>query len=412
MSNERFSRFDEVDGVLRKNSVGYLAQNLMYVIALLTFAQAYISVPVICMVGVTFCVVPGTRDKIFCHKGSFTLLLFMLTTVIVGLVHGNFIGVGIAASFAMAIVVAFVARALATKQFFEKLLNCVIVSGVLGTVCCVVEKMINRKVEGYRCQAFFTNPNFFGMAIALVILICAYKAVTHAKCVLFYYAAAIFCAIGIYLCGSMALWLMLLIGILLLLILNHEYKLLAIFMAVVACCSIAIVLVPGIISRLGELTATIDNRVKIWDFAIEQIQEAPWFGRGFYSYKFLYGQMHLVRPELYKASLSHNLVFESLISFGIVGTMLLGLFLISFLKTIMRCHDELKKRNHGYAVTTFIVAVCVCIACYGIIDTTIVWAPTMMVILFIMSGIGVDERELRHIYHAERAERLKQNNGN
>ena len=392
---------------LKKNTVGHFAHKLMYLVALCSFFPFYVSGAVIAVVGVSFLILPGTRDKIFDKLSSVIWAAFLLLTSIVALCHSNYTGLLRGGIFATMIVVSVVARALATKKFYETLLNCFIISGVVATVGCIVERVMHANDPTYRCQGFFTNPNFFGTAIALVILVCAYKAVTRAKFLALYYSAAVFMAVSIYLCGSMALWLVIFIGIFILLVLNHEYRLLAIFIGVVAIAGVAIVLIPGLVPRLGEVSETTDNRVKIWSFAIEQIKEAPFFGRGFFSYRFLYNQMVGARPELYKAALSHNLLLESLVSFGIVGTLLLGTYFVTFFKTIFKCHDELKSRGHSYVITTFITALCIAVACYGIMDTTVVWVQTGMIIMFVCSGIGVDERELRHIYSAERAERLK-----
>lgn len=390
---------------LKKNTVAYFAQRLVYFIALTVFLPYYVSGIIICLIGVSFCILPGTRDKIFADSGSFIMLAFVVLTSIVSLCYGNYQGLLRTGVFAMMLVVAFVTRALATRRFYERALDCVVISAVLATIGCIAERIIHISDPTYRCKGLFTNPNFFGMAITLAVLICAYKAVTGARLTFLYYAAAVFCAISIYLCGSMAMWFVIFIGVFILLVLNHKYKLLAIFMGVVAAAGVAIVLIPGLVPRLGELSATTDNRIKIWSFAVEQIKEAPVFGRGFFSYRFLYNQMVAARPELYKAALSHNLLLESLISFGVAGTLLIVAYLINFFKTIFRCHDELKKRGHGYAVTTFITAMNIAIACYGLIDTTVVWVQTGMIIMLIAGGIGVDERKLRHIYSAERAGR-------
>jgi O-antigen ligase len=174
-------------------------------------------------------------------------------------------------------------------------------------------------------------------------------------------------------------------------------------MAIVACACVAIVMIPELVPRLNQLIATINNRVKIWTFAVEQIKEAPIFGRGFFSYRFLYREMVATRPELYKAALCHNLLFESMLSFGIAGTGLIGIYFITFFKTILKNHDELKRRGHNYVVTTFIAALSVAITFYGMIDTTVIWVQTGMIILMVFSGIGVDERELRHLRHTEQS---------
>ena len=398
----------QISETLRKNTIGYAAHVMIYAVAFSVFLPYYIASAVIALIGITFCVFPGTRDKIFCHKGSFLMLVFTLTSAVVSLCYGNRVGLARTGIFAAMMVVSLVARGLATKRFYERMLNCFIIGGSLSTVGCIIERIVHADDTGYRCKAFFTNPNFFGTAIMLVILVCAYKAVTHTVHVYLYYIAAVFNAVSIYLCGSMGLWVVLFIGILILVILNHEYKLLAIFMAIVACVCVAIVMIPELVPRLNELLATTNNRVKIWSFAVEQIKKAPIFGRGFFSYRFLYREMVTARPELYKAALCHNLLFESMLSFGIVGTAMIGAYLITFFKAILQNHDELKRRGHRYVVTTFIAALSVAIACYGMIDTTVVWVQTGMIILLIFSGIGVDERELRHLHNIERAKNLQE----
>lgn len=394
---------------LKRNTVAHLAHKLIYLIALCSFLPIYVSGAVIVIIGVSFCILPGTRSKIFDKANSVILATFILLTGIVALCYGNYTGLLCSGVFAAMLIVGAVARSLATKRFFENLLNCFVISGIAATIGCIIERVIHKDDPTYRCQGFLMNPNFFGTAIAFVILICAYKAITRAKFLPLYYMAAVFMAISIYLCGSMVLWLVIFIGIFLLLCLSHEYRLLAVFMGVVALAGVAIVLVPGLIPRLGEISQTTDNRVLIWSFAIEQIKEAPIFGRGFLSYHFLYNQMVAARPELYKAAFSHNLLLESLLSFGIVGTLTVGAYFVTFFKSIFKCHDELKSRNHSYVITTFITSLFIAIACYGLMDTTVINVQTGMMIFLICSGIGVDERELRHIYSAERAARLTAN---
>lgn len=397
----------EFNNTLKRNTMAQIAHKMMYFIALCSFLPLYVLGAIIAVIAISFCVLPGTRDKIFTAGNSVILAAFLLMTAIVSLCYGNYTGLLGSVAFTSMLIVSAVARALATKRFFETLLNCFIVAGIAGTVGCIIERFIHRSDPTYRCQGFLDNPNFFGTAIALIILICAYKAIVRAKFLALYYVAAVFMAISIYFSASMALWLVIFIGIFLLLVLSHEYKLLAIFMGIVAIAGVVIILIPGLITRLDEVSKTTDNRIKIWSFAIEQIKEAPIFGRGVLSYHFLYNKMVATRPELYKAALSHNLLLESLVSFGIVGTLLVGTYFVTFFKTIFKCHDELKKRGHSYIITTFITALFITIACYGLMDTTVFAIQSGMIIMFICSGIGVDERELRHIYSAERAERLK-----
>ncbi len=388
---------------LRSNSIAKYAKFLIILVSLSLFLPYVHTSVVVSAVAIAFCILPGTRDKIFIHKGTFTLMVFAFITSIVALVYGNYLGLVRTGIFAAMYVIFCVTRALATKKFYEQLLNCICVGGTIATAGSIIEYIINRNIVGYRCRVFFTNPNFFGAAIMLVILICAYKAVVRGKNSILFYFVAIFNAVGIYLCGSMALWVILFVGVVILLLLNHEYKMLAVFCAISLTVLMIVVLIPQIIPRLNVISDTTGNRVKIWTFTIEQIKKAPVFGHGFFSYKFLYNQMSAVRPDIYKAALAHNILLDSMLSHGFVGTTLVGLYLIQFIKTVFECHDGLKSRNRSYVITTFIAAVGAAIACYGMIDTTVIWVQSGMIILFIASGIGVDERSLRHIDHAERA---------
>lgn len=388
---------------VRLNTIGTAARIIILACALSIFLPYYITSIVVGVAGLTFCILPGTRDKIFIHKGAFTLALFTLVTAVVSVVHKNYMGLLRTGVFAAMMVIFFVARALATKIFYERLLDLICAGGTVSSIGAVIELILHKGDRFYRSSALFVNPNFFGAAIMLTILICAYKAVVRNKNAKLFYFVAIVNAAGLYACGSMALWGVLFIGILILLLLNHEYRLLAIFFGVAATVLVTIVLVPQLIPRLNEISATTENRVIIWEFAIEQIKKAPVFGRGFFSYRFLYYQLSPGRPEIYKAALAHNILLDCMLSHGIVGTALIGIFMGQFVKTVFECHDGLKSRGDSYVITTFIAAVAGSCAFYGMIDTTLIWVQNGMILLFIASGIGVDERRLRHKQHAEHA---------
>lgn len=392
---------------VRINTIGTAARVMIMATALSIFLPYYITSIVVGTVGFTFCVLPGTRDKIFIHKGAFTVAVFTLITAIVSLCYKNYMGLLRTGVFAAMIVIFFVTRALVTKIFYERLLDVICAGGTASSIGAVIELIVHRDENFYRSKALFVNPNFFGAAIMLTVMICAYKAVVRGKNAKLFYFIAVINAAGIYACGSMALWGVAFIGILILLLLNHEYRLLAVFFGVAATILVTVVLVPQLIPRLNEISATTDNRIKIWEFAIEQIKEAPIFGRGFFSYRFLYGQLSPERPELYKAALAHNILLDCMLSHGIVGTAVIGVFLGQFVKTVFECHDGLKSRGNSYVITTFIAAVAGACAFYGMIDTTLIWVQNGMILLFIASGIGVDERSLRHKQHAERARNEK-----
>lgn len=390
------------ENTLNLNVITSMAQSLILIAALSLFLPYPATAAVVSCIGASFCVLPGTRDKIFSHKGSFILLIFTLITATVALCHGNWTGLIRTGIFAMMIVIYLVARSLNSKKFFEKLLTFLVMGGTFSAVVSSIEFYNNLGDAKYRCKSFFTNPNFFGIAMVLVIFICAYKFIMDSKGKWVYFTFALINALGLIFSGSMSLWLVLVIGIFLLLLLNHKYKLVALMLGVVAVAIVAIIAVPSLIPRLKELSLTFSNRVTIWDFAIKHFKETPVFGRGFYTYKFLYNLYSPNDPTIYKASLSHNIILDSLLCHGIVGTGLIFYYIYIFFKGVADCREKLKAKSESYAISTFIVAVAVTLFFYGLIDTTIIFVQTGMIVLFIASGIGTEERKIKQLEESER----------
>ncbi len=388
----------------RNKNIGF-ARILILIAAFSCFVHYAVARIAIGAVGIIFCLLPGTRGKIYAEKSNIVLTVFTVITSVVALYYGNYIGFIRTLVFAAMMVVFSVTAKIVTKGFYELLLNVVCLGSSLATAYSIVEKIINEpKISGYRCEAFFSNANFFGVALMFAILVCAYKVVSRAKHYFVYYIVAAFNAVGLYLSGSMSLWIIGAIGIVLLLIFNHEYKLLAIFLAVAVVALVGIILIPEFLPRISEIGGTTDNRIKIWSFAIEQIKENPIFGHGFFSYKHLYKTLSPTRPDIFKASLAHNLLLDCLLCHGLVGTTLIGVYLGDFIKRMINCHDLLKKHSKKYPHIIFVTATAAAVACYGLMDTTFVWVQTGMIFLFIVSGIGVDERRLKHIKAADRKE--------
>ncbi len=344
-------------------------------------------------VGVLFCLLPFVRSAVFARKGTFLGLAFLVFTATVALCRGNYIGFRRTLVFAALLGITSAVKVFADRDFYERMMNACVLGGCLASVQGIVQYLLNFGVDGYRSNGFYTNPNFYGTALTLVILICAYKASTHAKHTFLYYFSALLNAIALYLSGSMSLWLVAIICIVLMLVLNREYKLLIIFSSLVAAAVVVLFAVPDLIHRLDELSATVDNRMKIWSFALGNFKESPIFGHGFYSYKFLYSQLP-VPNDVYPASMSHSVYLDSLLCHGIVGTVLLVVAVTPFFVSVFKCRKKLKQIGKTSPITGFIISLSVALALYGLMDTTFVWIQTGAIIMLITTGLGVDEKDI------------------
>ena len=111
----------------------------------------------------------------------------------------------------------------------------------------------------------------------------------------------------------------------------------------------------------------------------------------------LYYQMISTRPELIQVSLAHNLLLDSVLCHGVVGTIVILTYLGIYFKDLISCRLKLKKSKQSRTLNSFIIAVCIAIAFYGIIDTTFVWVQSGLPLLMILLGIGADENKLKNI---------------
>ncbi len=381
-----------IKAIINNNELGQelLKAALLLIALVLYLPYAYVAVLIVvtALLGLFW---PYFRNSLLKYKGSALAFVFLTVTATVALINQNYLGFRRTCVFAAMLGISVAARSIITRQFFEKMLNTVVIGGVLASVHSVIEFIVNRDVPNYRSQAFFTNPNFFGTALTFCILICAFKAATNVKPVWIYYCAAVVLAIGLYISGSMSLWLVAFIGILLMLIFLKNYKLLAIFCSIVAIGIVAILLIPGMIHRLDELSATIDNRLQIWDFAIRQFKTSPIFGRGFYTYKLMYNR--LCNTEvIYPAAMAHSMILDGFLCHGFVGMSIITAAIVRFYSSLFKTRKQLKGKDKDRSISSFILAVGIAVSLYGLMDTTFVWVQTGMILMFFTTGLGIEDK--------------------
>ncbi len=367
-----------------------LKMALLLIALVLYLPYAYVAILIVITALLGLCW-PFFRNSLLKYKGSSLAFTFLTVTAIVALFNQNYLGFRRTCVFAAMLGISAAARSIITRPFFEKLLDTVVIGGLMATIHSVIEFIVNRNVPDYRSQAFFTNPNFFGTALTFCVLICAFKAATKAKRVWFYYCAAIVLALGLYISGSMSLWLVAIIGILLMLIFLKNYKLLAIFCSIVVIGVATILLIPNMIHRLDELSATIDNRLQIWNFAIEQFKASPIFGRGFYTYKLMYNRLQNTQV-IYPASMSHSMILDGFLCHGVVGVSIITTAVVRFYTSLFETRKQLKIEGKDRSISAFILAVGIAVSLYGLMDTTFVWVQTGMILLFFTTGLGIEDK--------------------
>lgn len=376
----------------------FLAVNVMLIVAASLFLPYAISSSIVFGAGIILCLLPGIGKRLLQYKSVYFAVSFFAITAIVSLYYENYAGFRRTGIFAAILVVGYIARSIMTRRLFRMISDILVVGGCFATVYSIVEAIIHRNEPDYRCVAMYFNANYLGMVLTLVIFVCFYRIMTTDRKIvkLAFYSAGFFCAFGIYFCKSLSLWVIITIGAILLLIFQRRFKLLAIFMGLVAITTVVVLLFPELIHRLDELAITARSRGHVWQFVFDEIKKAPIFGHGFFSYKFLYQQ--LTQPNsYYPTNHAHNFVFDTVMNHGIVGTLLSFSGIALYLKSVISCRRTLRKNGKRTNITGLILALVISLAIYGIIDISFVWTQTGMMVAFILSAFGIEEEKLKEL---------------
>lgn len=385
-----------LDALSQKNEKHIdVAKKLILLSIISCFVNFWLARGVIVVSVLMFFTLPGINKVAFAHKGSLMAFPFCVIGFIVSLCYGNIYGIVSYPMFFAIMYFCLVARSIMTETFLEQMLDVMCLGGCIASGIAIIEQLVNIKHGVIRATAGFPNPNFLGAALMVSVMVSVYKVAAGNKNTRFYIITGAINGLGILLCGSMSLWVVMAISGGILFALNKNRGLLMLLGGVIVLGALALIIKPTLISRLSELSATIGNRVKIWDFAWENIKSAPIFGRGFFTYKHMYYKLLPVRPDLYKASLSHNLLLDSVHCHGIVGTCMVLSWIAIYFKDFFSCRKKLKNSNQSMTYNSFVLALCIGVLIYGLIDTTFVWVQSGTLLLLIMGGIGSDENKFR-----------------
>ncbi len=363
--------------------------NLIYIAFISVFLHYVITAAVIIVLSLYLLINPETRKVIFVHKGRLIFGVFIIYTLLVALINQNFLGAICSVALFLMITISYYARSTFTEKCFENCLDICCYAGIPIGLAAIIERLIT----GKRCMLWFYNENYLCAMLAAVILICAFQATSHKKGVLIYYVCALFAAAGMFMGESLFAFTEVFVGICVILILKHKHLMLAMFLLVVCFCLVMLYCVPELMPRLAESNISTERRIKIWNDGMELFRLNPLFGRGFLTF-YKYHTEGFIMPSdnspVYKTQHAHNFAIEPLVSFGIIGTVMLLILLWSYFSKITECKELLRTNT----ATTLILALSAAIMIHMTTDLTVMWIQTGMLTLLIMGGVGIDERAL------------------
>ena len=165
------------------------------------------------------------------------------------------------------------------------------------------------------------------------------------------------------------------------LIVSKKWRWLALLGGLTVAGVLAIVFFPQYIPRLDEITETFTLRLRIWRVALEGFKQTPLFGQGPLTYFHICDDFVGKIPgvKVWNTQHAHNIIFDSLLSYGIVGAMFLWAYLGSFVAKIF----SYVKGNDNF-IKGLIASVLTLVLLHGMLDVTVLWVQTGILFLFVL----------------------------
>ncbi len=264
---------------------------------------------------------------------------------------------------------------------------------VITTVGEFIILLINKDTTAeFRCGSlFYLHPNYLGTLAAVVAMLCIYRFYTNEAHRLKYILSGVCCLVCIVLTGSMFAYIEMTVSALIFLICCKKWRSLIIFSVCIIVAAIAVYFIPELIPRLDQADGTIYNRFIVWDASFEIFKQSPLFGQGVLAYRNAYftsgGSIGGV--DMYYTSHAHNILIDSLINFGIIGT---GLFIAYFATSWKRVATVVKHCASSYE-SALVFGILAGTLAHGIVDVTLTWIQTGLLFIIVISCCGFLTKE-------------------
>ena len=319
---------------------------------------------------------------------------FCILAMVVSLLYQNYVGLLCSIGMLLLLFFVFFFRTVITKPFFEFLLN---TCCVMSCVCVVfgfleyveiAQRMdfpvwsfqVNSRPDD-RVHVGFFNANYYAMMLEFIILICIYKITnTHVfKHALIYVGIILGNMLMLYLTGCRTAWIPFLLTVPLMFFMTRRYGYLALAFGAMGAGGLTLFCFPSLFQRM-MIVEDFFKRTKIWVVALKGIKAHPLFGEGPLTYMHIYEAYH-GHPTQH----AHNVFLDPLLSHGLVGVIIFGVYIVSNVKEVIRLYTRNLDIRLCALITGFILTVLI----HGLLDYTIFWIQTGLLFLLILSSSSI-----------------------
>lgn len=369
-------------------------------IILSIFLPFYLFVVVLCLYIISL-IFTGDMKSILQKMGEHPmLLLFLSYSTVISILAQNWMG--LVASVGMFLFTIFFLhyQSILSHKFFRLILQFVLFGSVLSAAFASLEHFQIVKKFNYaflspnmqvwhqnRAEVTFFNPNYYGIICCFCIMIAFYLFTTTKLNWL-----KVFCVIagfvnlfGLNFTQNRTAFPAIIAGAIIYLFTTiKNWKAFWLSIGVFAI-GLSFLFSSDLGVRMGILDSSMEERISIWDAGMALFKQNPFWGEGPLTYMHSYPRIHAPYHEH-----AHSLYIDTILSYGIVGTILLVLSSVAPVRLMMDMSQESGKRPIIGLYLSFLTVVAV----HGIFDLALFWIQSGFIFLLVMCSIPLEHRML------------------
>lgn len=369
-------------------------------IILSIFLPFYLFVVVFCLYIISL-IFTGDMKSILQKMGEHPmLLLFLGYSTVISILAQNWMG--LVASVGMFLFTVFFLhyQSILSHKFFRLILQLVLFGSVLSAAFASLEHFQIVKKFNYaflspnmqvwhqnRAEVTFFNPNYYGIICCFCIMIAFYLFTTTKLNWL-----KVFCVIagfvnlfGLNFTQNRTAFPAIIAGAIIYLFTTiKNWKAFWLSIGVFAI-GLSFLFSSDLGVRMGTLDSSMEERISIWDAGMALFKQNPFWGEGPLTYMHSYPRIHAPYHEH-----AHSLYIDTILSYGIVGTILLVLSSVAPVRLMMDMSQESGKRPIIGLYLSFLTVVAV----HGIFDLALFWIQSGFIFLLVMCSIPLEHRML------------------
>lgn len=369
-------------------------------IILSIFLPFYLFVVVLCLYIISL-IFTGDMKSILQKMGEHPmLLLFLSYSTVISILAQNWMG--LVASVGMFLFTIFFLhyQSILSHKFFRLILQFVLFGSVLSAAFASLEHFQIVKKFNYaflspnmqvwhqnRAEVTFFNPNYYGIICCFCIMIAFYLFTTTKLNWL-----KVFCVIagfvnlfGLNFTQNRTAFPAIIAGAIIYLFTTiKNWKAFWLSIGVFAI-GLSFLFSSDLGVRMGTLDSSMEERISIWDAGMALFKQNPFWGEGPLTYMNSYPRIHAPYHEH-----AHSLYIDTILSYGIVGTILLVLSSVAPVRLMMDMSQESGKRP----IIGLYLSLLTVVAVHGIFDLALFWIQSGFIFLLVMCSIPLEHRML------------------